>query len=200
MPNKLRQSPKEDLTGVISGRLTVLGFSHFKVYEKFKNRVPYWKCICTCGSETVVTHGHIKTKKTKSCGCLLDEWRKGAWPDRLSERNKKEFGLAAFNNVYGGYYQRAKKKAIAFELTKEEFKSFTQKECHYCGQAPTHVFKTKYTNGDFIGNGIDRIDSSKGYTIDNCVPSCQICNKAKRDISYQDFISYLDQLVKFRTK
>ena len=45
-------------------------------------------------------------------------------------------------------------------------------------------------------NGIDRIDNNIGYTKENSVPCCEICNKAKRDMSYNDFINYLKRIVK----
>lgn len=36
-------------------------------------------------------------------------------------------------------------------------------------------------------NGIDRIDSSKGYTEDNCRPCCTQCNTLKLDYTEQEF-------------
>lgn len=52
---------------------------------------------------------------------------------------------------------------------------------------------------DFKYNGLDRIDNSVGYTEDNCVPCCAVCNRAKNSMGYNEFIEYLDDLIKFRT-
>lgn len=41
-----------------------------------------------------------------------------------------------------------------------------------------------------IYNGIDRIDNAKGYTIENSVTCCKRCNFAKRNMSYDEFISW----------
>ena len=44
-----------------------------------------------------------------------------------------------------------------------------------------------YGYTEHIGEGIDRVDSSKGYTEDNVVPCCWIHNKMKSDMTYGEF-------------
>lgn len=51
--------------------------------------------------------------------------------------------------------------------------------------------KNRFNNGDFVYNGIDRIDSSHGYTKDNIVTCCKICNKMKMDMSLDNFIEQI---------
>lgn len=46
-------------------------------------------------------------------------------------------------------------------------------------------------------NGIDRKDSSKGYTIDNCVPCCTECNTMKSDLPLDVFYNRIDKIYKF---
>ncbi len=70
----------------------------------------------------------------------------------------------------------AKRSGIDFTITLEEFKQFWEKPCHYCN-----------TTGVFIG--LDRIDSSRGYSNDNVLPCCYNCNVAKAELSYKDFIA-----------
>ena len=43
-------------------------------------------------------------------------------------------------------------------------------------------------------NGIDRVDSSKGYTIDNVVPCCSACNYAKHEMSVSEFKEYITRV------
>lgn len=38
-----------------------------------KNGIVYWNCLCTCGNETTVSSGHLKSGHTKSCGCYQKE-------------------------------------------------------------------------------------------------------------------------------
>ena len=43
-------------------------------------------------------------------------------------------------------------------------------------------------------NGIDRVDSSKGYTLDNCVPCCSICNTMKLNYTLQEFSDHITKV------
>lgn len=60
---------KNDLTGNIYGRLTVLGDDG----TRNKNSNVLWLCSCECGNTTHVRADHLKNGKIKSCGCLNDE-------------------------------------------------------------------------------------------------------------------------------
>ena len=47
-------------------------------------------------------------------------------------------------------------------------------------------------------NGIDRKNNSTGYSVLNCVSCCKTCNFAKKNMSYKDFIGYLNRVSEFR--
>lgn len=68
----------------------------------------------------------------------------------------------------------AKTRKIDFLLSNNDAISLMNNPCFYCG--------------DNIPVGIDRIDSSIGYNIDNCVPCCSFCNYMKKDFNQSDFI------------
>lgn len=53
---------------------------------------------------------------------------------------------------------------------------------HYCG----------YNN---LPVGVDRLDSAKGYTHDNCVSCCSCCNRMKLKQSKTEFISRCKRIV-----
>lgn len=101
------------------------------------------------------------------------------------------YGLANFNRLYGQYRKRARAHNFEFSLTKEEFRNLNQKECFYCGKKPSQVFYNKGSNGDYVYNGIDRVDSKKGYVLDNCVPCCSKCNYGKLYQSKQEFLDWV---------
>ena len=42
-------------------------------------------------------------------------------------------------------------------------------------------------------NGLDRVDNSRGYEPSNVVPCCRRCNRAKDDMSSQEFMKWLGQ-------
>ena len=98
----------------------------------------------------------------------------------------KQHAKAWKNSLRGhwhSYRSGAKIRGIPFLLTFEQFSSFWQKPCHYSG----HTIATI---------GLDRIDSSKGYSIDNVVPCCQACNVAKLRMSPEDYLAHCKEVVR----
>lgn len=85
-----------------------------------------------------------------------------------------------------------------FNLTVDECYDLFSKNCHYCGASPSNVAKHPGNNGNFIYNGIDRMNNRLGYSIDNVVTCCKICNRAKNNMGYDEFILYLNNLSRFR--
>ena len=77
--------------------------------------------------------------------------------------------------AYKMYKANAGKRG--FSLTFDQFMTFWQKPCWYSG----HKIETI---------GLDRIDNSKGYEMDNVVPCCFLCNRAKNRMSYAEFIEW----------
>ena len=81
------------------------------------------------------------------------------------------------------YYSRiAKERGIKFLLTEEQFLSFWQKPCRYCGSEIKTI-------------GLDRFDNKSGYTIDNAVPCCTTCNKMKLTLEYNDWIFHIKKII-----
>jgi len=71
---------------------------------------------------------------------------------------------------------KAKERGINFSLPLELYETqLWGKPCHYCG------CKIEIT-------GLDRKDSSKGYSRDNVVPCCRRCNSQKQNKPYEQFI------------
>lgn len=78
------------------------------------------------------------------------------------------------NGKWTSYVRGAKKRNIEWSLTKDEFISYWNLNCFYCGD-------------QINGVGIDRLDSSKGYAIENIVPCCHLCNTMKMEHSFEAF-------------
>lgn len=165
----------KDLTGKKFGRLTAISPHGRSVSGK-----TLWKCECECGNTSIVSSSNLQSNGTKSCGCL-----RGTRGD-----------ASAFNRVFSRYKASAKFKGHEFALTESEFKSITKTVCHYCGVPPSSVNKHTGGSGTYVYNGIDRVDNSIGYVVDNCVPCCGDCNYAKRNLSYHDFLSLISRISK----
>lgn len=104
----------------------------------------------------------------------------------------KDCEKASISARLKNYKRNAKNRNLCFQLSKEEFIEITKKPCYYCGDfgfiSPTNE---KY-------NGIDRIDSQKGYEKNNVVPCCSNCNKMKLDLSQNDFLYHIQKIYEFQ--
>lgn len=174
--------------GKTFNQMTVLRFEGYSSTPD-KSKVPMVKCRCTCGNEKIVSLWDIRAGKTKTCGS-----NHVTYVDRTKP---------AFNNLYNHTYKsRALKSGLEFEIDVEAFRSLTQEYCHYCGSPPNNTMKRK--TGKHVSvlkyNGLDRIDSTRGYTLENVVPCCGICNHAKHTMSYHDFTNWLTTVVNFRSR
>lgn len=140
------------------------------------NRGIYWKCLCDCGNECLKTATFLQKGRVKSCGCLASN------PPGKSARAR----------VYRTYRYGAKRRKITFDLTEEEALTLLAGNCHYCGIEPLRVLSEG--PGQFIYNGIDRIDSRLGYQSGNVLSCCTACNMAKRVMSYDEFLTWIDRV------
>ena len=127
--------------------------------------------------------------------------------NRNAPTNKLPYGIAAMRKLYRNYKARANKDGYDFDLTETQFMELTQGNCHYCNSLPTQILSgsngsndgSRQLNGDYLHNGIDRVDNSIGYIYANCVTCCKICNRAKREMTYHNFIVWLDNLISYRS-
>ena len=77
-------------------------------------------------------------------------------------------------------------------LTKDQYIQLIQFPCYYC-------------NGFFgkseCGVGLDRLDNSKGYVIDNVSSCCNTCNALKMDkFTVEETKAAISLIIKMRTK
>ena len=154
-----------------------------------------WLCRCDCGNERTVSIDYLIRKgSVKSCGCSKYDPRRTLY----NFKNPLPAGRAARNIVFATYRTSARRRGFSWELTGEQFDEITGQDCHYCGCPPSSVKRNPYRNSsEWTYNGIDRVDSSVGYTPENVVPCCEICNKAKRDLSYGEFMAWIARLTEY---
>lgn len=182
----------KDLTNKKFGRLTVLHRT-----PNVSGRV-FWMCKCDCGKEKAIASANLHSEHSQSCGCLRIE--SSVKKLKSVKRTIFDKGEGSLNVVLYRYKYQAKRRDIDFKLTREEFKALTKKECHYCGVLPEKSFRGARSNGEYVYNGIDRINSNKDYTLDNVVPCCETCNKAKLDLSYDDFLNWINRISRYQAQ
>ena len=165
------------------GRLTVIKYAG--IYKKpCGSSQSSYECLCDCGNRVTVLMQALKSGNTKSCGCLANEVKQNK---RLPDHK------GVINHIILQYKRHAKDRNFCWELDYDTVKNLIMSPCFYCGAEKSNHKVTKNCKEGFDHNGIDRIDSSKGYTPDNVVPCCKICNKAKMDMDQKDFILWIQR-------
>jgi len=142
-----------------------------------------WYCRCKCGKERYVLGFDLRKGISTSCGC----------------KNKLPYGESACRWIFSIYKKQALSRNHVFELTLDQFKIITKQNCLYCGSKPLNVCnREKYScsNGNYIYNGIDRKNNNKGYTKENVVPCCKICNSMKSKLSGKEFFDHISKIYK----
>ena len=170
----------KDYTGKRFGHLVALEYVFTSISEGKKPKW-YWKCQCDCGHVYLKTSHDLIIAKQTECGyCARKKvTEKNTLPDDLSKWHR-EYRVCKKNALVRGYDNT---------LTFEQFKHICEQPCYYCGAAPQ-----KRSTG-LIKNGIDRFDNSIGYTLENCVPCCPMCNTIKMQHDYDLLIPHLERMV-----
>jgi hypothetical protein len=91
------------------------------------------------------------------------------------------------------YKRRAERKLLEFTLTEDRFVELVTSECAYCGKS--YLEETRLVGKTRINMlTVDRFDSSKGYTDENCKPCCKVCNTIKMDIPFDQWIQHIKRI------
>lgn len=146
------------------------------------SRRVFWKCICDCGNFTKAETSSLRTGHTTSCGCVS------------GMHSKLEYQLATFNQLYKNYKRKADYRNLDFDLSEEIFLKLVKSNCFYCNSEPYQTIKSKYDNGDFVYNGIDRVNPEIGYFEDNVVSCCGKCNISKMAFTQSEFYNWVSKL------
>ena len=102
-------------------------------------------------------------------------------PEKCQKINKEKNNNINYHFVT--YKNSAENKRLNFELTKGDFMEMVESECYYCGIIQDKGF-----------NGIDRLDSSEGYIISNCVSCCEMCNYMKGSLGSTIFMNRVEHI------
>jgi hypothetical protein len=110
------------------------------------------------------------------------------WRENNPEK-QKQINTTRNNSIqcqYKVYMGVAKRKNLVFEFTYEDYENTVKMICYYCHEMNEKGF-----------NGLDRINQSLGYTIDNCVSCCSQCNYMKGSMSK---LAYIQRACHISTK
>ncbi len=191
-----------DRVGQRNGRLLIV--ENLIPSDGYKNRGGTWKCVCDCGN-TRTTYGY-GFSQIYSCGCLRSEH------NQKEGVNKRRYEEVTINAYYRRYRYDCKSRNL-IPLDKDNWFQLVSQPCIYCGQtqerneatAKWYNVKARENLSDESLlrytcklNGIDRIDSSRGYELDNCAPCCAKCNKMKLHYEVDDFLDHVKRICQYQ--
>jgi len=108
--------------------------------------------------------------------------KKYYYKHRKERLEKAKFYYQTQRGKYKKYQYCTKIRKINFQLTFEDFCTFWQKDCFYCGAKIKTI-------------GLDRVINKNGYTIKNCISCCIRCNKMKLIYSKKNFIQHCNKII-----
>jgi len=177
----MRAGNFKDLTGLTFGNWFVIGPCEIRK-SKLGKSVSFWLCRCLCGREQFVRGAQIVYGSSTQC-----KW---------CGSRKLPFGESARRTVLEQYKREAKERGFSWNLSEKQFDSLTKNDCFYCGIIPSNI-RTLPDMSFFSYSGIDRVDNTRGYEVDNVVSCCKICNRAKDKMPQVEFLSWAKRVVKY---
>jgi hypothetical protein len=170
-----------DLTNHIFGKLIVL-----KDTGRRKSRRPIWLCKCDCGKEVEVLGKYLTNGDTKSCGCF----------SKGNAHNRDALGEIT-KSFWTPIERQAKRRGIPFELTREDaWLLFIKQNCKCAITGVELKFSTNIRDDRGTQTtSLDRIDSLKGYTLDNVQWVHKKINIMKNVMSSEEFLNWCQLVV-----
>jgi hypothetical protein len=178
--------PGINIDGQIFGRWTAL----YRVSNSSAGLVMWW-CKCTCGNERAVPRRGLLNNTSKSCGC----WhREIAAQQGRASRKFATPEEAHFRQLFSQSKKNAENRNKNFALIFDDWIMLATGFCHYCGGEPVSKINKDSSRAEIFTNGIDRVDNFKGYTLDNCVPCCSMCNYFKKHYTQEAFLLHVRKI------
>jgi hypothetical protein len=123
-------------------------------------------------------HGHISERYVTNRRCIACERLR----DKKTAIDNVVYSRTLPRGRYSTYKFGAMQRNLNFSLTIEEFTTMWQLPCTYCGDEIDTI-------------GLDRVDNTKGYTIDNVVPCCTTCNRLKKATPVKEWIDHMVKII-----
>lgn len=168
------------------------GFYTAIKYLGYRGRLsnPYWLCKCVCGKEVAVKSTHLRDGSAKSCGCQR--------PKGNNHVCFKGYG-GIHRQLFNRWKQSAECRGIEFNITIKQAWNLFIKQKGKCAISGLEITLGK-SYKEMSTASLDRINSTKGYTIDNIQWVHRYVNVMKNDFVQKDFIELCCVIAKYNGK
>jgi len=155
---------------------------------KDENGRDLWLLECDCGREIKITSGNLLRRDRKSyTSCSCQQAKKG----------NSHSSWTGYEEISGTYFTTIKSGAtlrkLLFKITIEDIWKLFLKQNRKCAFSGRILYF-----GDNQTASLDRIDSSKGYTLDNIQWVHTDINIMKNNYSDEYFIEICKEITKYR--
>lgn len=143
------------------------------------NNRGYYNCKCSrCNNITSIRSDRLNNSP-KACKHCINSLLK-----EISDT--KYLKLRKYKRIYHSYRSNALNRNLLFELTLENVIKLIDDKCFYCH--------------DKNSKGIDRIDNSKNYNLNNVISCCKQCNFMKNDSTKEEFLNKIKEIYNIHLK
>lgn len=167
----------------IEDLLTTFGytFNNGRLRSPHNKPTPFIKKLLNVRRSRISEEGRAQKMQNQT----YREKRLGWYSNRHQKRRKNAQTsvqqLAWFNTTF--LFSNLKRRGLECSVNRDEIMNISSMPCFYCG--------TK------MSGGVDRVDSTKQYTIDNIVSCCSTCNYMKGTLSQTQFIQSCQDVIQF---
>jgi len=184
----------KNILGQKFGKLTVISLCE----DRGNSGQIMYNCVCDCGNSHRTSGHSIRSGRSKSCGCN----RLNYIPKTFNKDRKEQILIQLYKSTIE---KRSKSKGWDVCIDFNVFKKLSLSNCFYCGINPISKIddrkkdnnKTKISDEYIYVNGIDRMDSDLGYTVENSVSCCKYCNTAKNNMRIDDFKKWIRRVYEY---
>lgn len=170
-------------------------------YDYLSNGRRYVEYQCDCGAIKVGEYQSIRRGRIVSCGCwkadkeYRQKQREAAYElqrnGKLNIGNERSDDDTPFRHYMKGIRQRE----IDTTLTCRDLKNQCERQhgrCAYTNVPLVLATHTDYLYPKYILASVDRVDSKKGYDVNNIQFVSLACNYAKNNMSHDEMNMFLD--------
>lgn len=150
----------------------------------------WWLCKCDCGNEVEILGSHINQRRRRSCGCS----KLAFGPLNIKWGGHGEISAA----FWGRIRLNAESRKVPIEISIEEAWDLFLKQERKCRLSGEQLEMLEPQGKTLRTASLDRIDSSKGYTLDNIQWVHKDINMMKQDHSDEDFLNWIDKIYHFQ--
>lgn len=172
---------KKDLRTQKFGKLLVLS-----IHSKSRNGHIRYTCLCDCGKETNVLGTHLIQGNTKSCGCDKPVGKTHHQWKGVGEMSGDFWHMHIVRSANG---DKGKRKPVELTLTMDEAWDLFLKQNRKCALSGIELSFPRVSKDKSYTASLDRIDSSKGYILDNVQWVHKDINLMKNKFDNQYFIN-----------